>query len=1190
LVVAAVVFFGWFRTGYFYAEGDVAPFVRDGLRSEVGSQWTHQASGAGGATYEVARSPELVFIGLARLLGGTEALGQRLFFTAILAFAACSVAAMASVFCRRAWVVAIAGIVGAFNPFVMVSLPNPLPPLAIGFAGCLGAIACHAAIGGRQRWLLAAGLSLPLSYLVINPPLLAMTVAWAVALLVLAPLLVRTGTGGVRAVSTLYGRALALALPLSLWWIVPSWFAFTRATSSGTIHAETEVLAWAWTHRNATIPATAALLGRWSWPDPAYHAGTWLAYAPWSWALWVLPASVVAAPFLARPRWRRTAGWLLAGTAVLVFVGKGVHPPLDAVNLWLYQHVPGFFLLREPLSKVGALLVPIELTAWAMTLDGLAARWAPASGSGGRRRTAARAAVALLIAGPAIAAVPMLSGEVVRSEPVAIPVQWQHVADYVNTSPARGKALVLPLVDYYQIPTTWGYYGTDDIGQLLTRPVITLNPQAYIGDTPTYSRLVREVEEALVAGEADTVANLLRVLGVSHVIVRKDIDYESAIRQLEMQRPEAITATMTTVPDFKTVIDTTVADVWEVASPSADPVRLLGGLVTAGPVTDDKLVPLIGSTPDNLAVVSEVGTTLANDLIRGRARTVLPGDDASVKLDPGTWQAARHTSGEGLYHVDLETAANGSRTFVLRDAVTWRIGGQALSDRPEITVPAPSRRVVGVAVDEVQYDLTSGSTTVRLNSASTLRAIMARPARTTAFGPLGDCNRHDDQTPEQVGLGASLDGTVPYERIELRADDHAACVSASVAAAPGDELLVEVPMRSVAGAAPRTCLWLDGPDMCAALTEPPLATGRWATLRASYTVPAGVDAVTLYLYADAPSPDTTTTITQYRAPQVSLLRAADPVPVPVGAPPPSRIYLGKTAAEIRTRVALPPVSIGAASDVGNCHRQEPVTLEEVGITATPIDDGVRLHADRHSACVTFPLTGMLPGTRYQVSLRYRVVEGAEAPRACLVDTDGRCQPVGPLPSSAAWTQVQVRSQIPAGTSGTGTSLYLYADANLGAATIDYTDIRIEPASGESLVLATADAEADPVPDLTWTQEGPARYRAHIDDASGPFVLALSDSWSPDWVVKGLPDNAKVAQLRLDGYRNGWAVDATGDLDLVVEYQPARWGRLAFVASATTAAGTVLAVTVAGIRRLRPRRRHRSRRPSAVPAPSAADRS
>ena len=100
LSVASVVFFVFFRTGSFLASGDVSPMLTDGLRSELGWQWTHQNTGAGGPTYEIARAVEVLFSAIARVLGGTDALGQRLLFSATWGMVAAAGAALAMRFTR----------------------------------------------------------------------------------------------------------------------------------------------------------------------------------------------------------------------------------------------------------------------------------------------------------------------------------------------------------------------------------------------------------------------------------------------------------------------------------------------------------------------------------------------------------------------------------------------------------------------------------------------------------------------------------------------------------------------------------------------------------------------------------------------------------------------------------------------------------------------------------------------------------------------------------------------------------------------------------------------------------------------------------------------------------------------------------------------------------------------------------
>ena len=100
LTSAAVVFFVLFRTGMFLASGDVSPLVVDGLRTELGWQWTHQNTGAGGPTYEIARAVEVAAVQIARWLGGTEALGQRLLFCLVWGLTAAAGAALSCRFTR----------------------------------------------------------------------------------------------------------------------------------------------------------------------------------------------------------------------------------------------------------------------------------------------------------------------------------------------------------------------------------------------------------------------------------------------------------------------------------------------------------------------------------------------------------------------------------------------------------------------------------------------------------------------------------------------------------------------------------------------------------------------------------------------------------------------------------------------------------------------------------------------------------------------------------------------------------------------------------------------------------------------------------------------------------------------------------------------------------------------------------
>jgi hypothetical protein len=87
--------------------------------------------------------------------------------------------------------------------------------------------------------------------------------------------------------------------------------------------------------------------------------------------------------------------------------------------------------------------------------------------------------------------------------------------------------------------------------------------------------------------------------------------------------------------------------------------------------------------------------------------------------------------------------------------------------------------------------------------------------------------------------------------------------------------------------------------------------------------------------------------------------------------------------------------------------------------------------------------------------------------------------------------------------------------------------------------------------VAFTRSSPDRYRVHVANVTGPFILVFSDAYAPGWKLEGLHGRDSATHIQIDGYRNGWAVDAAGDLDLTLSYAPARashWARLVSIAT------------------------------------------
>lgn len=527
VAAAVVVSQTWFRSGKFIAGGDLAPFMAQGLELEYGSHWNHLVSGAGSPNFQISLAAQVLAVKLVGWLGGSEYTAQRVFFAVLLASVAFGTAYFVRAFASKPAPVVAAGLVGVVNPFVMTQAMNPLALLALALMGLLGGMLLRVGRGKRVSALGFGFVTLGCSYLALNPPLLLVVVAWVVALALAATW---SEPGASKRTAAFLARSLPWCLVLNLWWLVPMLLTFFGSGAGQAFAAQTDVQAWSWTHARNSIPNVLGLNTSWAWDYAEYFPYARDMDRPiWAWMRFVLPATALAAPLVTSGKVRRTAAWLVGAVVILVFLGKGLHAPFAGINLWLYEHVPGSWLLREPMSKIGPALVLLLAALFAVTTAALLTR---SQELGGYPRP-----LIGLVLGVGTAAVltypyPMWNGVVIPEDRpllpparVTVPDDWLDAATFVNNSASSGKVLMLPLNDYYQMPTTWGYYGVDLVPQLLLRrPVIQLLPDAYYAERGAFAELVRTVEEELADGDAEEVPRLLQALGVSHVLLRQDLD------------------------------------------------------------------------------------------------------------------------------------------------------------------------------------------------------------------------------------------------------------------------------------------------------------------------------------------------------------------------------------------------------------------------------------------------------------------------------------------------------------------------------------------------------------------------------------------------------------------------------------------------------------------------------------------
>jgi len=1176
-LAALVISQTWFSSGRFIASGDLAPFIRDNLTHETGGLWSHSITGAGSPSFQAAaRVPELAVLSVAHALGLSNEIAQRIFYAILAVAVAVSVVYLVLAFVEQMIAVILAGLLALLNPFVLQHLPNPLLLWALTLMAVSGGLLVRSARGPRPPALALGSLSLFAGYLALNPPLLAVLGAWIVLVASLGRVV--GGAGGSRRALALLLRAAPWAFFLGLWWAVPFGLTFAQAGTGYAVTAQTSVLAWSWTHTRETIPNLLSLSGQWGWVFPEYFPyASAMDRTFWASLRFGMPVLALLAPFAARQARRREATVLLAVAVVLLFLSKGLHPPISGVNLFLYRHVPGMWLLRDPASKLGVPILLIYLVLVALAVDGITDLVHKSSGR--PRRWLIRTTSAMAVAALAYP-YPIWTGAVVPdrrpllpSAHVRVPAQWQAIATLLNRSPVPGKALVLPLDDYYQMPTTWGYYGVDAIPRsLLRRPTIQPSQGGYYSDLPGFRSLVAATQLALQTGDFVAVARLLRSLGVTYVILRHDIDlryFASSRGARHVVDPRTFETGLRAIPSLTRIRSTSVADVYQVrggGTGALEVARSVLHLRATGPLG----LPLaVGSLP--------AGNAIVDDAVRSTSGAVYVTTPTHPTMrffsDGGTViMASRRTSNE-LARAAIESGGKRS-TLRLTHTATVELDGAGLQPISIATLRVPHGAVAAVGVNGRISLVQRKAALVALDPQSQVTAYAAaqRPSNSLErFSAVGDCHSSDTKTLAQAGISAGPLAGEPEPAVRLQARYHSACVYSEVKGfTPRAPYLLRFQYRSLRGRPARVCLSEVGLGRCAAL--PPLepSSPTWRTFRAAAPIDPGTAGLRLFLYADGARRGSPT-VTEYRDLDVMPLRQVASKSVSLGLPPENSISLRPGSHELRVQ-ASQDASLLPVSSVGDCHHSDAKSLAQAGISGGPLagnPGAVRLQARFHSACVSSLVKEFTPGAPYLLSFQYRTLSGRPA-RVCLWEVGpGRCAALPPLEPSSTWRTFRAVSTADSGT--TGLRLFLYADGTGGErfTVTEYRRMTVSNAPPFGMVIYPRTAAESAVPSIDWEQAGPTEFRAVLGRVNGASLIVLRESFGSAWKLRWLPVGAAAYHTEVDGYANGWLGEPGPRFRVEIAYEPDIWVHRARMASGIglLAAGMW---AVVGLRKRRPR--------------------
>jgi len=363
--------------------------------------------------------------------------------------------------------------------------------------------------------------TISLSFASINPPNVI------IAVLILAILLLYyliTQRKNIRQLVLGIAKLTAISTPLNVWWIIPVLNYYLWSPSQ--LNPQISVAAWSWTHVRASFLNLFWLNGSWDWsPEYVPYIGSYS--NPLLTILTFVPFFLAATALLFKTNKSRFNAYIMLAILAFLFLAKGLHDPLSQLNLLLYTYIPGMIMFREPASKFTMALMP-----FLALLIGYAAHHIINIKIGKHKpnnltKTMATACLILVFI---IGTYPLVTNPIETKTPqlpyssyIKIPDYWYKATDWLNNQPGDYKILITPPDDFYQMPYTWGYFGTEEfLARFIQKPILLTYYAPYIINPETATTL-DYLGKTIAYNKTAEFKALLDLLNIKYILQRNDI-------------------------------------------------------------------------------------------------------------------------------------------------------------------------------------------------------------------------------------------------------------------------------------------------------------------------------------------------------------------------------------------------------------------------------------------------------------------------------------------------------------------------------------------------------------------------------------------------------------------------------------------------------------------------------------------
>jgi len=445
-----------------------------------------------------------------------------------------------------------------------------------------------------------------------------------------------------------------------------------------------------------------------------------------------------------------------------------------------------------------------------------------------------------------------------------------------------------------------------------------------------------------------------------------------------------------------------------------------------------------------------------------------------------------------------------------------------------------------------------------------------------------------------IAMSSQMDGSIDERVIALSANNHAACTGPDAFAINPGTYLWHFRYKGISAQMLSYQISFDNGQKIT--KDIPIADASWHTLDAAVTVPQGATKATVRLITRPSNQVKDTAMIYFAEPQLSTLGTVATIDSATGSLQKVAVQKDQLASyksdDYKNEITNGSFENGLwQKEVGDCNAFDKNSDLKMSLNKSQASDGrqsLQLEARAHTACTDVKKIPVQGGSTYLLEFDYQSPNADAAGINITMDDKASTYIEEKMPiKDSGWHTYSKAITLPSDVHELSLAVFAYSsDEDKSEYVVNRYDNfvlqKVPDIKNRFYAVSSPTVDMAKPKDITFEQTSNTKKAVTIKGATKPFILLMSEQYSPAWQLSPVVDS--TSHLKVNGFQNAWYIqpaeickahpsactqnaDGSYDLHLTTTFTAQKWFNIGLIISVSTLVGCLaIAVGVTLLRR------------------------